>query len=128
MAAMADDFDCEAYGPEGREVGALCFFAGELGARVCASQDECRDAMTAERRRVFRRINEMAAHGDPAAVDLAETFTYPARLLGGGPTERDCPDLRPVLDEAIGWYCPACGAEAPPDAGPPAPGKVAGDG
>ena len=25
-----------------------------------------------------------------------------------------CPDHRPVLDLAVGWYCPACGAEASP--------------
>lgn len=40
-------------------------------------------------------------------------------------TKGKCPDHRPVLDEAIGWYCPACGAEAPPDAGPPAPAEAA---
>jgi hypothetical protein len=26
-----------------------------------------------------------------------------------------CPDHRPVLDSAVGWYCPACGSDAPPD-------------
>jgi hypothetical protein len=26
-----------------------------------------------------------------------------------------CSDHRPVLDSAVGWYCPACGSDAPPD-------------
>ncbi len=26
-----------------------------------------------------------------------------------------CPDHRPVLDSAVGRYCPACGSDAPPD-------------
>ena len=25
-----------------------------------------------------------------------------------------CPDHRPVLDDAHGWYCSACGSDAPP--------------
>ena len=32
-----------------------------------------------------------------------------------------CPDHSPVLTEGIGWWCPACGAEALPDAGAPEP-------
>ena len=66
-----------------RDVGALCFFAGELGKRVCASQAECREAMAAERQRVFRRINERAALGDPDMAYLADVFTNPGQMLGG---------------------------------------------
>lgn len=84
MTETADSFDCEAYGPDGREVGALCFFAGELHARVCISPAECHDAMAAERQRVFRRIRERAAEGDPDMAYLAEVFTSPEQLLGGG--------------------------------------------
>ena len=25
-----------------------------------------------------------------------------------------CPDHRPVLDSEVGWYCTACGSDAPP--------------
>jgi len=77
------DWDCTAYGPEGREFGAMCFLAADLGKRVCTSQDACREAMGAERRRVYQRINELAAHGNPDMADLAEVFTDPGQILGG---------------------------------------------
>lgn len=77
------EWDCDAYGPEGRDPGALCFISGELGKRVCASLDECREVMAAERQRVFSRIQELAEAGDPVGVDLAETFTDPSQILGG---------------------------------------------
>ena len=60
--AVSSSWDCDAYGPDLREVGALCFLSGGLHVRVCESPDECREAMTAERQRVFRRINELARH------------------------------------------------------------------
>jgi hypothetical protein len=66
------------------EDGALCFTAGELNARVCVSQAACREAVAAERKRVWRRINELAAGGDPAGESLAGEFTGPGQLLGGG--------------------------------------------
>ena len=92
---MADDFDCEAYGPEGREISALCFFAG-TGERACASPGECRGKMDAERRRVWQRIQDGAARGDPDMVYLAGEFTGPGQLLGGGSDEDEraagCPD------------------------------------
>jgi hypothetical protein len=77
------DFNCAAYGPEGREVGALCFVSGDRGKRVCASLIECHVVMAAERQRVFRRIRELAAAGDPVCVELAREFTDPGQLLGG---------------------------------------------
>ena len=76
------EWACEAYGPDGRKAGALCFIA-QPGERVCASPGICHLVMAAERRRVFQRIQELAAQGDPAAADLAETFTSPDQLLGG---------------------------------------------
>ena len=82
------EFDCDAYGPEGREAGALCFFAGELGKRVCPSLTMCRGRMDRERRRVFARIQELAAQGDPVGLDLAQAFTSPEQLLGGGESPR----------------------------------------
>ncbi len=80
---MGDDWLCEAYGPEGREHGVLCFIA-EPGERACASQAECHEVMTAERQRVFRRIQEGAAAGSPDMAYLAGEFTSPGQLLGGG--------------------------------------------
>lgn len=76
-------WDCEAYGTEGKAVGALCFLSGELGERVCRTEGECRDQMAGERRRVFGRINELAAAGEPDFEYLAAQFTSPDQLLGG---------------------------------------------
>lgn len=76
-------WDCEAYGPEGRGFDALCFFA-RPGERSCADPDQCHEKMTAERQRIFDRIMEQAAKGDPTAAYLAREFTDPSQLLGGG--------------------------------------------
>lgn len=78
---MAEDWDCEAYGPEGREAGALCFFTAE--GRVCADPAECHRSMHAERQRVFGLISEQAAAGDELAVFLLEGMSGPEELLGG---------------------------------------------
>lgn len=83
----AEDWDCEAYGPEGRGLGALCFVSGALGKRACASPDECHQVMAAERQRVFDRIQEGAAAGDPDMAYLAGEFTSPEQILGGGTGE-----------------------------------------
>lgn len=74
-------WDCEAYGPEGKQHGALCFFSE--GTRVCRTAAECSERMTGERRRVFGVITEGAAAGDPVMTMLAEEFTSPDQLLGG---------------------------------------------
>jgi len=76
------DFDCTAYGPEGREFGALCF-TSELGQRACPSLAACHLVMTGERQRVFSRISEMAAGGDPVGVFLADEFPEPGQILNG---------------------------------------------
>jgi hypothetical protein len=81
-------FDCDAYGPKGREVGALCFFAPS-GKRDCASLEACRERMAAERQRVWQHIQDGAARGDPDMVALAEEFTGPEQLLGGDADEGD---------------------------------------
>jgi hypothetical protein len=73
---------CEAYGDEGESFGALCFVAA-AGERSCASLAECREVIAAERQRVFQRINELAANGDPDAAYLADEFPDPGKLLGG---------------------------------------------
>ena len=75
-------WSCEAYGPDGARVGALCFVS-ERGARSCLSPAQCGAVMGGERRRVFRAINELAAGGDLAAAELADLFAAPGELLGG---------------------------------------------
>lgn len=87
--AAAVPWSCEAYGQEGNELGALCFIAGDLGRRVCESPKACHAAMTQERQRVFDRINEMAADGDPTAVYLAGEFGSPEEILGGDESTAD---------------------------------------
>ena len=78
------NWDCEAYGPELRAVGALCFFA-DPGTRNCATQDECRRSVAAARQVLFQRINELAAGDDPtgAYAYLEQEITSPGQLLGG---------------------------------------------
>lgn len=77
------EWACEAYGPESVDVGALCFLAGDLGTRVCADRAVCNTTMTAERQRVFARIQERAAAPDADDTDrfLAAEFTSPEQLL-----------------------------------------------
>jgi hypothetical protein len=76
-------WDCEAYGPGAADVGALCFLAGETGTRVCADRAVCNTTMTAERQRVFARIQERGASPDADDADrfLAAEFTAPEQLL-----------------------------------------------
>jgi hypothetical protein len=81
-----DTWDCEAYGPGGTQVKALCFFA-DTGKRLCVSLQECRERMTAERQRVWQRIQDGAARGEPDMAYLAGEFSDPGQLLGGGGTE-----------------------------------------
>jgi hypothetical protein len=92
MTSTGDGWMCEAYGPEAAEAGALCFVA-EPGQRLCADPDECARTVAAERRRVFRRIQELSTtDGDvgEAAGYLESVFTNPDQLLGGpGTPERD---------------------------------------
>jgi hypothetical protein len=82
-------WDCDAYGPEGTLAGALCFFAGGLGTRVCTSPEECREKMATERQRLWQRIQDRAARGDPDMVHLAAEFTGPEQLLGGEQADED---------------------------------------
>lgn len=80
---MTAAWDCDAYGPEGAAMGALCFFGGD-GVRLCSDQQECRDNMTLQRQRIFNAIQAHAALGDPVAIFLAGEFSDPSELLGGG--------------------------------------------
>jgi hypothetical protein len=73
---------CEAYGPEGPEFGAVCFI-GDLNRRVCESSAECHATVQRERERVYGRLQELAATGDPGFVALAAEFTSPDQLLNG---------------------------------------------
>lgn len=122
---------CEAYGPDAAHLGALCF-VGELLAGRCRSADRCREVMTAERERLFARIQELAAAGDPTGTWLAGQFTSPDQLLGG-PAEdlraaaellevvdvEEREDLEGIIavagvltDPPVGLNCPYCGTRA----------------
>ena len=85
--ADQDAFVCSAYGPDGRDAGAICFVSGEPGKRVCTSAEQCHEVMTAERQRVWQRIQDGAARGDPDLAFLAGEFSDPSQLLGGGQDE-----------------------------------------
>lgn len=76
------EWDCEAYGPGGRAFGATCFFS--TGIRTCASAAACAERMTAERQRVWQRIQDLAQAGDETAIYLAESFPTPDTILNGG--------------------------------------------
>lgn len=75
---------CEAYGPDGLEDGVVCF-VGDVDRRVCDSAEICHAVMSAERGRVFDRIQELAAAGDPTGVFLAGEFAGPDELLNAAP-------------------------------------------
>ncbi|MEV4122881.1 hypothetical protein [Micromonospora sp. NPDC049645] len=77
-----DVWECEAYGPGGVDVGALCFVAGDLGDRVCADAAECGARMAPERVRLFERLGELSAV-DPTYAAIADGITSPEQLLGG---------------------------------------------
>jgi len=78
---MTADFDCEAYGPEGRKIGALCFITADLGGRMCATAADCHRVTGAERQEIFRDARERAAAGDPVSEEcLEDAFLWP----GGG--------------------------------------------
>lgn len=122
---------CEAYGPDGAEVGALCFFSPELGARSCATADECRARLAPERVRVVGRIRDLAAAGDETGRYLAARITRPGQILGGGePVDHQFvpgPAASPTLGAAGTWCAAWLGAGddldlcgMPPEDHPPA--------
>ena len=77
---------CVAYGPELPE---SCFF--EQAGPACVDLGQCEQRMKVERQRVFRRMQELAAHGDPVWADLADEFASPEDLLDADPDERPEP-------------------------------------
>jgi hypothetical protein len=79
----AADWDCEAYGPGGRELGAVCFIA-PAGQRTCPDPFVCALVMGMERERVHERIRAGAAAGDETSIYLLQEFPTPSRLLNGG--------------------------------------------
>ncbi|MFF2088580.1 hypothetical protein ACFVVM_32755 [Nocardia sp. NPDC058176] len=79
---MSQMWPCSAYGADLDETGTMCFVAG-LGERRCAHLDECREVISEEQRRVYRRINELAAHGDDVWAELSLDITDPTQLLNG---------------------------------------------
>lgn len=96
-------WDCTAYGPQPPAIPEpLCFFAAptkpvdpEVAFVVnagtgpaCTSLGECRARMSAERQRLYLRIQEQAAAGDALSQDLAAEFTNPDQLLNAEATPR----------------------------------------
>lgn len=79
------DWICSAYGEDGARVGALCFFSPTPGTRECLSELQCRLSLHTERRRVWKKINELADAGDPNGVFMRDAFNGPDELLGGTP-------------------------------------------
>jgi hypothetical protein len=75
------DWACEAYGPD--MPGPRHCFVEALGR--CASADECALVMDHERKRVFGRMQELAAENpdDPVWAELTAEFKSPNELLGG---------------------------------------------
>ncbi|HWD80118.1 MAG TPA: hypothetical protein VG497_14580 [Kribbella sp.] len=81
----AKGWDCDAYGPDlPPGLGDLCFYDQ---IERCTSEAQCHLRMAGERQRVFRRINELAAAGDPTGEFLAGEFTNPSQLLGADDTD-----------------------------------------
>lgn len=75
-----NDWSCVAYGPE---LPDICFF--DQVADVCPSIEFCQVRMEDQRKVLFQRIQELAAHGDPVMEQLSQNFTVPSDLLN--PTE-----------------------------------------
>jgi hypothetical protein len=80
MSQPADDWGCDAYGPDGRQAGALCFLSPELHQRRCGSHAECTATVAASRQQLFGRLSELAAAGDPVWEAVAEQIPRPDRI------------------------------------------------
>lgn len=78
ITGPADAWACVAYG---RVPAFACFFS-EVG-RVCRSDQECETSIAAERQRVWRKIEEGAAAGDPYMVAMSKEITGPDDIFGG---------------------------------------------
>lgn len=77
------DWHCVAYGEDG---GSWCFMQ-EVGP-PCAALSICTELMAVERQRVWQKIQEGAATGDPDMKYLDENISGPDELLGGSNTPR----------------------------------------
>lgn len=90
---MTGEWWCEAYGPPDAGVSAeawpRCFRSAEVGERVCSTAEVCSVEMAGERRRVFDRLQQLAAEGDEIGMMLAADFTSPDELLGGAATSSE---------------------------------------
>jgi hypothetical protein len=81
-------------------------------ASVTRAGKQVMDSIDAMLRQLYqlraRMVAERREDQDTAAA-RADALLERARQAAA------CPDHRPVLDSAVGWYCPACGSDAPPD-------------
>ena len=88
----------------------------QLRARMVAERREDQDTAAARADALLARAEASPTTDWPAALDALGQAA--ADITAPQPEEpAACPDHRPVPDSAVGWYCPACGAEAPPDGG-----------
>lgn len=71
------DWHCAAYSADGPND---CFVGLDA---PCTSRQQCETRMAGVRQRVYRGIQERAAHGDPDMVRLAEDYTAPDDILTG---------------------------------------------
>ena len=88
----------------------------DVGARQAANtaMDEI-DAMLRELYQLRARlVSELRQNDDIRAAQVNAMLAD--RLAAAQITEARgaCPDHRPVLDSEVGWYCAACGSDAPP--------------
>lgn len=85
MSEQSKGWDCEGYGEDlPAELGDLCFHSA---AGRCADQAQCHARMVGTRQKMFRRINELAAAGDPDFEYLAGEFSSPSQLLNADDDE-----------------------------------------
>lgn len=82
-------WDCEAYGEELPKDLATCFFQE---VQHCVSETECHARMVGQRQFAYRRMQELAATGDPVWVEVAEHFPDPSTILNA---DRDTPPETP---------------------------------
>jgi hypothetical protein len=61
-------------------------------------------------------IEQLASAPPERHLELAAAIRQAAAQITAPPPEESakCPDHRPVLDSGVGWYCAACGSDAPP--------------
>jgi len=73
---------CEAYGSDGLQFGALCFF-GLPNQRKCRTLEWCEFNMANERVALWDRLTRLARQGDDLAIEVLKDIAGPEDLLSG---------------------------------------------